>query len=483
MNYRVLLLGLLSTFAFGADKKFVVLITSYNNADWFERNLDSVFNQTYQNFRVIYIDDCSYDGNGELVEKYIHQHGQEYRTTLIKNPVRRRAMANIYYALQLCHDDEIVINHDGDDWWSDEHVLAMYNEIYQNPNVWITYGQFINWPTNKMGYCKPLDPQVVEKQLFRKKWWMPGQLRTFYAWLFKQIRLCDLLFTGPGFTGLFFPANSDLAIYYPMMEMAGLNYYFVEKVIYIRNVQTPLNDFKANKEIQVMGSKILREQKDPYARIEGPRSGWFDRFATSAADIMIFAHDAVSTQTLLDSIERLVLGYHTIYIVSAQELELKTVLPIKQMSGASKELVLSILQSAQEHLLLVDDHMRITRYVHLNECIQALERAFAYGFYLGLGLDATCSRVTGRTQPLPPLNLIQPEIYAWGHLYADAADWCCAHSSALTLYRTADLLAQWSSLPDVTPSELIAQWQEMPPDKDWIGLCFASKKGQVVLTV
>ena len=108
---------------------------------------------------------------------------QQHRVTLIKNKTRKRALAILYYAFQLCEPDEIVFNYDGDDWLADDYVFAMINQIYQDPNIWITYGQFINWPTNEMGYCKPFPDEYVEKQLFRKKWWMPGQLRTFYAWL------------------------------------------------------------------------------------------------------------------------------------------------------------------------------------------------------------------------------------------------------------------------------------------------------------
>ena len=85
---------------------------------------------------------------------------QQHRVTLIKNKTRKRALANLYYALQLCQPDEIVFNYDGDDWLADNQVFNLINNIYQNPNVWITYGSFINWPTNQMGYCKPISARI-----------------------------------------------------------------------------------------------------------------------------------------------------------------------------------------------------------------------------------------------------------------------------------------------------------------------------------
>ena len=47
-----------------------VIIPNYNHAQYLEQRLDSVFNQTYQNFEVIFLDDCSTDNSLEVIEKY-----------------------------------------------------------------------------------------------------------------------------------------------------------------------------------------------------------------------------------------------------------------------------------------------------------------------------------------------------------------------------------------------------------------------------
>ena len=185
--------GLLIVFALLAftnclahEQKFVVIVTSYNNAPWCVKNLETIFFQKnpentalYENYRVIVVDDASDDGNAEYIQAYVHASGQQHRVTLIKNKTRKRALANLYMALQLCDPDEIAINYDGDDWLADDRVFALLSGLYDNPDIWITYGQFINWPTDQLGYCKPIPEEYVEKQLYRKKWWMPGQLRTF----------------------------------------------------------------------------------------------------------------------------------------------------------------------------------------------------------------------------------------------------------------------------------------------------------------
>ena len=47
-----------------------VVIPNYNHARYLEQRLDSVFNQTYPNFEVIILDDCSTDNSLEVINRY-----------------------------------------------------------------------------------------------------------------------------------------------------------------------------------------------------------------------------------------------------------------------------------------------------------------------------------------------------------------------------------------------------------------------------
>ena len=55
------------------EKHFVIVCASYNNKDWYRWNLDSLINQDYKNYHIMYIDDFSTDGTGALVAKYIQE--------------------------------------------------------------------------------------------------------------------------------------------------------------------------------------------------------------------------------------------------------------------------------------------------------------------------------------------------------------------------------------------------------------------------
>ena len=69
-------------------QKIAVVIPRYNNRQWYKQNLCSLCTQDYDNFRAIYIDDCSSDRTGELVEEFIAENNLGKRIHLIRNRVR-----------------------------------------------------------------------------------------------------------------------------------------------------------------------------------------------------------------------------------------------------------------------------------------------------------------------------------------------------------------------------------------------------------
>ena len=67
------------------EYKFVVFVPSYNNAEWCRRNLDSIFQQDYKKYRVIYVDDASTDGTYDLVRQYVSAHNLWSRINVLHN--------------------------------------------------------------------------------------------------------------------------------------------------------------------------------------------------------------------------------------------------------------------------------------------------------------------------------------------------------------------------------------------------------------
>lgn len=272
------------------EKPMVVIIPSYNNQKWLERNLRSVFMQKYSNFRVIYINDFSRDLTGRNVKNFVRKARVDYQIinfddaqsddiesvtrfftervnnkkhffTLVNNTHRCGALANLYRAINSCEDHEVIVTLDGDDWLYDENVLKNLNAAYNSGEVWFTHGTLIEHPYGYINWCEPIPQEVIEKGTYRS-FKCPSHLRTFYAWLFKMIKLEDLLWNGK-----FFPMAWDMAIMYPLCEMAQERHAFMSEVNYVYNMENSINDNKVDSKLQNDLDWIIRNKK-PYERVE-----------------------------------------------------------------------------------------------------------------------------------------------------------------------------------------------------------------------
>jgi len=211
------------------ERRMVIFSAGRNNAKYYKKTLDSIFNQTYDNYRVVYVDDCSEDGTGELVAEYIKEKGMEDKVQLIINEERQYKMANQYYAIhEFCDDSDIVVELDADDWFAHDNVLSYLNEVYSDPNVWMTYSKYKYHPLNSARrWCKPVSKKILKNKNYRRGGFIYMGLRTFYAGLFKLIKKEDLMYRGKNkdFHGKFTPITSDASIMYPMLEMCHCGHF------------------------------------------------------------------------------------------------------------------------------------------------------------------------------------------------------------------------------------------------------------------
>jgi glycosyltransferase involved in cell wall biosynthesis len=249
------------------QKPFVVIVPSYNNAIWAEKNLRSIFEQNYDNWRLVYIDDASTDATYQRTQELVAQYHQESRVTLIRNEKNLKAVENFYRAIHNCRDEEIVIFMDGDDWFAHEGVLETLNRYYANPTTWITYGNYIDYPTYQKGGCvRKIPRKVVKNNSYRAylketKNWPFSHLKTCYAGLFKKIKENDLKLNGR-----FFEATYDQAFMLPMIEMAGDHVKLIDEILYIYNRVTPLNDDKVRSNV-AQECKLYIWGLSPYEKV------------------------------------------------------------------------------------------------------------------------------------------------------------------------------------------------------------------------
>ncbi|MGA9530563.1 MAG: glycosyltransferase [Candidatus Babeliales bacterium] len=460
------------------DKKFVVIIPSYNNSEWVSRNLSSVFSQTYTNYRVIYIDDASTDDTIDHVEQMISQSGKEEQCTLIKNNKRRRALFNHYQAVHLCSDDEIVINLDGDDWLAHEHVLSQLNTLYQDPNVWLTYGQYIKLPDKSIGQSRALPELLVCSHGYREYRWITSALRTFYAGLFKKIPLQDFLWHG-----VFFPVACDLVFMFPMLEMAAGRVAFVPDVLYVYNCMTEHNDFKKNMQLQLHVENIVRAKKR-YKPLKMRRpydtSCLSSKVQDQATIVIIFHHDCEALSVVYRHVLNNIKGIGSIYIVPTGVLSEQEKTYVEDAcfdaylcEGKEEdfvERVRTLLASCkEEYVFLAEEQVIINEQIDSAFIIHYLKKTKAYGFYCLFHGKQPQDKV--KNYPLPPFVELGSGVYAWQFQDANY-QWRAMHSTSLVCYQKDQLQHLFDALPCATWNEVKAVWNMKALDLSQVGLCF-----------
>jgi glycosyltransferase involved in cell wall biosynthesis len=200
--------------------KFIIIVASYNNEDWVEYNLASILNQTYNNYHVYYVDDCSTDRTNEFVTSIVSDN-DKFTVIRNENRVGEEAIYNYVRFYNTLKDDDICVSMCGDDWLIDEQVLENLNKYYNEKDVWMTYGQFYAYDgSNNLTKANPQNtpyPDFVhEHKLYRRDVWRASHLLTFRGFLAKAIDLNDIK---SRYNNRWFYHAPDLAVAYPCLEM------------------------------------------------------------------------------------------------------------------------------------------------------------------------------------------------------------------------------------------------------------------------
>ena len=147
---------------------------------------------------------------------------------------------------------------DGDDYLYSSDVLNIVEEKYQQTNCLITYGSHLS----SRGVKGKKYPFLIrEFNLFRKYFWYASHLKTYRHDLWLSLNPQDLL----NKNGEYFSVAWDLAIMFPLLEMAGNRQEFINEILYFYNEDNPISDHKIRRKAQILAAKEIR-QKNRYKR-------------------------------------------------------------------------------------------------------------------------------------------------------------------------------------------------------------------------
>lgn len=105
---------------------FKIIIPNRNNEEWLDKCLSSVFNQTYKDYEVIVVDDCSTDNSLEIIRKY------PVKLIQPDHRVYNGGARNI--GIRIPSDKPYTMFLDSDDWFYSNDVLEkIAKHLKKNP--------------------------------------------------------------------------------------------------------------------------------------------------------------------------------------------------------------------------------------------------------------------------------------------------------------------------------------------------------------
>ena len=114
-----------------------ILLAVYNSEKYLAQQLDSIFSQTYTNWRILIVDDCSSDKTCNIIEKYKQKYPE--KIVLYKNSRNVGNPALNFFKLLKMSTSEYAMFCDHDDVWLCDKIkltlIAMKQKESQNPDL------------------------------------------------------------------------------------------------------------------------------------------------------------------------------------------------------------------------------------------------------------------------------------------------------------------------------------------------------------
>lgn len=115
-----------------------IIMPAYNAEKLISDSINSVLSQTYKNFELIVIDDCSQDQTSQVVENFILK---DKRVKLIKNIKNKGVAETRNTGLDQAKGDYVAFL-DSDDKWDNNKLEKQLNILKERNDVDIVYGSY-----------------------------------------------------------------------------------------------------------------------------------------------------------------------------------------------------------------------------------------------------------------------------------------------------------------------------------------------------
>lgn len=227
--------------------RFKIISTGWQCADWMERTLVSIENQSVDNWDVYITYDACEDSGGEFIRKWCESRDERWHPQI--NTDQRFAPRNQFEAMQAAQpaDDDVVVFLDLDgDQFAHVNVLKNLADYYSDGTL-ATYGSYVAVPrVGAPGVIQPFPEDVVRQGSYRHYTSNYGccfnHLRTMSGRVSKSLPMEIFQWDTGDLAGQWYQGGTDYVVMLSALERAGGKYKCIPEVLVLYNHANPLAD-------------------------------------------------------------------------------------------------------------------------------------------------------------------------------------------------------------------------------------------------
>jgi glycosyltransferase involved in cell wall biosynthesis len=206
--------------------RFCFVAPMYNASEYVGQMLYSIFGQSYDNWKIILIDDVSSPEHKnlstEIIQRFKALDKKGDKIDVYWNDQKKWEVANVLKGISMCEDNDIICRIDADDWLTDLDALAILNAAYTRLNCDAL------WTMHRWGFSDKNISAAMPTDVDPYKYpWVSSHLKTFRKHLLNGVN--DQNYRGED--GNYIRRAGDQAIYLPVLKRAT-NRVFLPRCLY-----------------------------------------------------------------------------------------------------------------------------------------------------------------------------------------------------------------------------------------------------------
>lgn len=166
------------------DNKFVFISPMYNASNYLQQMLHSICGQSYNNWKLILIDDVSDIEHVNKSKNIIKKFNDicDNKISVIWNLEKKWEVFNVLNGISKCEKNDIICRLDADDWLVDLDALYHINMVYNHTNCEAL------WTAHRWGFSdKNISGPMSQEVDVYKHPWVSSHFKTFRKYLIDEV--------------------------------------------------------------------------------------------------------------------------------------------------------------------------------------------------------------------------------------------------------------------------------------------------------